>query len=80
MENDRPANIKQYNGTYSTHLFANKVKDVIRNHDIDKVNIIIVSITAGVKLDNYSIVSIMLYHLQYTCTFSISNFCVNIYC
>ena len=38
MENDRPANISKYNGSYSTHLFANKVKDIIQNHDTDKVN------------------------------------------
>ena len=37
MENDRPANITRYNGSYSTHLFANKVMDLIRNHDTSKV-------------------------------------------
>jgi hypothetical protein len=37
MENDTPANISKYNGSYSTHLFATKVKDLIRKHNIDKV-------------------------------------------
>ena len=37
MENDRPANISRYNGTYSTHLFANKVKDIILKQESRKV-------------------------------------------
>ena len=37
MENDRPANISRYNGTYSTHLFANKVNDLIQKQESSKV-------------------------------------------
>ena len=37
MENDRPANISRYNGTYSTHMFANKVKDLLQEQESSKV-------------------------------------------
>ncbi|XP_060597804.1 arylsulfatase J-like [Ruditapes philippinarum] len=46
MENDKLANITQYNGSYSTHLFAMKVKNLIRKQDIDKPMFIYLSFQA----------------------------------
>ena len=39
MEDDRPADILRYNGSYSTNLFAEKVMDVIKTHGFEKVNV-----------------------------------------
>ena len=39
MENDEPADIERYNGTYSTHLFGEKTEDIILSHGIEKVNV-----------------------------------------
>ncbi|XP_045200174.2 arylsulfatase J-like [Mercenaria mercenaria] len=33
MENDQPANMSKYRGKYSTTLFTEKVKDIVRKHD-----------------------------------------------
>ncbi|XP_053397039.1 arylsulfatase J-like [Mercenaria mercenaria] len=46
MENDRPANISKYNGTYSTYLFGSKVKDIINGHDLEKPMFIYISYQA----------------------------------
>ncbi|XP_053397057.1 arylsulfatase B-like [Mercenaria mercenaria] len=46
MENDRPANISKYNGTYSTHLFGSKVKDIINGHGLEKPMFIYISFQA----------------------------------
>ncbi|XP_045159647.1 arylsulfatase J-like [Mercenaria mercenaria] len=46
MENDKPANISKYNGTYSTHLFGSKVKDIINGHDLKKPMFIYLSFQA----------------------------------
>lgn len=36
MENDQPADINRYKGIYSTTLFTDKVKDIIKTHNKDK--------------------------------------------
>lgn len=50
MENDVPANITKYNGVYSTFLFRDKVKEIIRNHDLSKVGSF--SITENINCHN----------------------------
>ncbi|XP_045187096.1 arylsulfatase J-like isoform X2 [Mercenaria mercenaria] len=46
MENERPANISKYHGTYSTHIFGSKVKDIINEHDTEKPVFIYISFQA----------------------------------
>ncbi|XP_053391467.1 arylsulfatase J-like, partial [Mercenaria mercenaria] len=36
LENDQPANMSKYSGYYSTNLFADKVKNIVRQHYVDK--------------------------------------------
>ncbi|XP_053391739.1 arylsulfatase J-like [Mercenaria mercenaria] len=36
FENDHPANISKYTGSYSTTLFTEKVRDTIQNHNTEK--------------------------------------------
>ncbi|XP_053389731.1 arylsulfatase J-like, partial [Mercenaria mercenaria] len=36
LENDQPANMSKYIGYYSTNLFADKVKSIVRQHYVDK--------------------------------------------
>ncbi|XP_060562376.1 arylsulfatase J-like [Ruditapes philippinarum] len=46
LENDQPANISKYEGVYSTHLFANKVKDIIRKQELSKPMFVYLSFQA----------------------------------
>ncbi|XP_053390526.1 arylsulfatase J-like [Mercenaria mercenaria] len=46
MDNDQPANITRYNGSYSTHLFASKAKDIIWGHNYEKPMFIYLSFQA----------------------------------